>query len=76
MTNYRIFKIDTFASSSVTSSVSGRAWGVMKDHDGTLGGVVLEGGGTLVGSHMITGQIYPCYVKQISCSSGSFSVLS
>jgi hypothetical protein len=76
MTNYRIYKIETFASSSVTGSVASNAWGVMKDHDGTLGGIVMEGGGTLVGSHMITGQIYPCYPRQISCVTGSFSIFS
>ena len=76
MANYRIYSLQTFASSSVTSSVSARAWGVMKDHNGTLGGIVMEGGGTLVGSHMITGQIYPCYPKLISCSTGSFSIFS
>jgi hypothetical protein len=76
MTNYRIYKIETYLSSSVTSSVSSKAWGVKKDHDGTLGGIVMEGGGTLAGSHMITGQIYPCYPTRISCSTGSFSVLS
>ncbi len=76
MTNYRIYKIETYPSSSVTSSVSSKAWGVKKDHDGTLGGIVMEGGGTLAGSHMITGQIYPCYPIRISCSTGSFSILS
>jgi hypothetical protein len=76
MTNYRIYSLQTFTSSSVTSSVSERAWGVTKDHDGTLGGIVMEGGGTLVGSHMITGQIYPCYPTLISCSTGSFTILS
>ena len=76
MTNYRIYKIETQLSASVTASVSSKAWGVMKDHNGTLGGIVMEGGGTLNGSHMITGQIYPCYPRQISCSTGSFSIFS
>ena len=76
MTNYRIFKIETYPSASTTSSVSSKAWGVMKDHDGTLGGIVMEGGGTLVGSHMTTGEIYPCYPTRISCTTGSFSVFS
>lgn len=76
MVNYRIYKIDTYASSSVTSSVSGKAWGVMKDHDITYGSIQMEGGGSLLGTHMIQGQIYPCYPRQISCSSGSFSVFS
>jgi hypothetical protein len=76
MSNYRIYSLQTFASSSVTSSVPARAWGVMKDHNGTLGGIVMEGGGTLVGSHMITGQVYPCYPIRVSCSTGSFTILS
>jgi hypothetical protein len=76
MTNYRIYKIETFYSASVTSSVAGNVWGVKKDHDGTLGGIVMKGGGTLVATHMITGQIYPCYPIQLSCSTGSISVLS
>ena len=76
MTNYRIYSIQTYTSASVTSSVSSKAWGVKKDHDGTLGGIVMAGGGTLPGSHMITGQIYPCYPTLISCSTGSFSILS
>lgn len=76
MTNYRIYKIETYYSSSVTSSVARNAWGVMKDHDGTLGGIVMEGGGTLVGSHMVTGHIYPCHPIKISCVTGSFSVFS
>ena len=76
MTNHRIYSIQTFLSASVTSSVSSRAWGVMKDHNATLGGIVMEGGGTLQGAHMITGQIYPCYPKLISCSTGSFTILS
>jgi hypothetical protein len=46
MTNYRIYKIETQLSASVTASVSSKAWGVMKDHNGTLGGIVMEGGGT------------------------------
>jgi hypothetical protein len=76
MTNYRIYSIQTIPSSSVTSSVSSNAWGVKKDHDGTLGSITMEGGGSLVASHMTTGQIYPCYPKLVSCSSGSISVLS
>jgi hypothetical protein len=76
MSNYRIYKVETFTSSSVTGSVSGKAWGVMKDHTATLGGIVMEGGGTLIGSHMIAGQVYPCYPRQISCSTGSFSIFS
>jgi hypothetical protein len=48
----------------------------MKDHTTTLGGIVMEGGGTLIGSHMIAGQVYPCYPRQISCSTGSFSIFS
>ncbi len=30
MTNYRIYKIETYPSASVTSSVSSKAWGVKK----------------------------------------------
>lgn len=76
MTNYRIYSIQTYTSASVTSSVSDKAWGVMKDHNGTQGGIVMKGGGTLPASHMIIGQIYPCYPTLVSCSTGSISILS
>jgi hypothetical protein len=90
MTNYRINRIDLIQSSSITHSINNgdtsstgsvgtpirSAWGVMKDHPTTLGGIFLKGGGCISASHMIQGQIYPCYPDAITVVSGSISVLS
>lgn len=53
-----------------------KVWGVIKDHSTGLGAITLAGGGALTGSHMIAGEIYPCYPTSILVSSGSFSLLS
>lgn len=92
MTNYRIFRIDTVSSGSVISNINSvtaaivptgstgqkldKVWGVIKDDVTALGAFTLAGGGAMSGSHMIAGQIYPCYPTSIQVSSGSFSLLS
>jgi hypothetical protein len=48
----------------------------MKEHDNSTATIALVGGGALIGGHMITGQIYPCYPVSIKVTSGSFSLLS
>jgi hypothetical protein len=92
MVNYRIFRIDTVNSGSSIGNINAltatsvptgstgqkldKVWGVMKDHSAGLASITLAGGGTLAGSHMIAGEIYPCYPAAITVSSGSFSLLS
>lgn len=92
MTNYRIFRIDTVNSGSSVGNINSltpgisptgstgqrldKVWGVMKDHSAGLASITLAGGGALNGSHMIAGEIYPCYPTSITVSSGSFSLLS
>ena len=53
-----------------------RVWGIMKETDIANGNVMLTGGGSFNTSAMIKGQIYPCYLKSIQVSSGSFGLLS
>lgn len=53
-----------------------RVWGIMKDHATSTATITLAGGGTLAGSHMIAGEVYPCYPAAILVSSGSFMLLS
>jgi hypothetical protein len=91
MTNYRISQYDVISSGSATYTINNvvgtpitgssgntldRVWGVMKEHDNSTATITLSGGGSLAGSHMITGQIYPCYPISIKVSSGSFGLLS
>jgi len=92
MTNYRIFRLDTVNSGSVLRGINSvdasvvptgstgqkldKVWGVMKDHPTSTATITLAGGGYLLGSHMIGGEIYPCYPTAITVSSGSFSLLS
>ena len=92
MTNYRIYRADTVNSGSTLVNINSattslvptgstgqkldRVWGVIKDHSWALGGIDLQGGGGLTGSHMIAGEIYPCYPIGISVVTGSFSLLS
>jgi hypothetical protein len=92
MVNYRIFRIDTVRSGSVIGNINAltatsvptgstgqkldKVWGVIKDDATALGAFTLAGGGAMSGSHMIAGQIYPCYPTSIQVSSGSFSLLS
>jgi hypothetical protein len=92
MTNYRIFRLDTVNSGSVLRGINSvdasvvptgstgqkldKVWGVIKDHSTALGAFTLAGGGAMSGSHMIAGEIYPCYPTSIQVSSGSFSLLS
>ena len=91
MTNYRISQLDSFSSGSAVYLVNqpsgtpitgssgntlNRVWGVMKEHDNSTATITLAGGGSLSGTHMITGQIYPCYPVSIKVSSGSFALLS
>ena len=85
MTNYRIFKISTFTSSSVVTKVGvhdttnnyNRAWGVMVPvGTATTGSVSVEGGGSLSLQTLIPGQIYPCHPVGIQLSAGTASLLS
>jgi hypothetical protein len=91
MTNYRISQLDTIASGSLvyminplggtpmtgsTGNTLDRVWGIMKETDIAVGNIVLVGGGTFNTTAMIKGQIYPCYLKSVQVSSGSFSLLS
>ena len=78
MVNYRAFKVDVVSGSVGLGPKSAydRAWGVMKDHSTSTATITLAGGGTLAGSHMIAGEIYPCYPAAILVSSGSFMLLS
>ncbi len=85
MTNYRIFKVSTFTSSSAITNIGrhdttgnyDKAWGVMT-HVGssTTGSLYVEGGGSLSLQTLIPGQIYPCHPVGIQLSAGSASVLS
>jgi hypothetical protein len=85
MTNYRIYKVSTFTSSSAFTKLGEqdstnsykKAWGIMT-HVGmqTSGSVTVEGGGDLELQHLIPGQIYPCYPISIRVSMGTGSVLS
>jgi hypothetical protein len=85
MTNYRIFKISTFTSSSVVTKVGphdttetyDRAWGIMLPVGvATTGSVYVEGGGSLSLQTLIPGQIYPCHPVGIQLSAGTASLLS
>lgn len=85
MTNYRIFKIDSFVSGSDytklgnwdTTGNYSRAWGVMTPVGiTTSGSVTIEGGGNLLLQQLTPGQIYPCYPTAILVSAGTGSVLS
>jgi hypothetical protein len=62
MTNYRIYSLQTFTSSSVTSSFQHRAWGVLTTME-RQGGITIRRWWNISLAHMITGQIYPCYPK-------------
>jgi len=85
MTNYRIFKISTFTSSSVVTKIGrhdttgnyDKAWGVMTPVGfATSGSLYVEGGGSLALQTLIPGQIYPCHPTGIQLSAGTASVLS
>jgi hypothetical protein len=85
MTNYRIFKVSTFTSSSVITKIGrhdttgnyDRAWGIMTSVGfSTSGSVSVEGGGSLALQTLIPGQIYPCHPVGIQLSAGTASVLS
>ena len=92
MVNYRIFRIDTVNSGSTVRNINSvddsvipngstgqpldKVWGVMKDHSTSTATITLAGGGTLLGGHMIAGEIYPCYPIAINVTSGSFALLS
>ena len=92
MVNYRIFRIDTVNSGSSVGNINAltaasvptgstgqkldKVWGVMKDHSTSTATITLAGGGSLLGGHMIAGEIYPCYPTAITVTSGSFALLS
>ena len=85
MTNYRIFKVSTFTSSSVVTKIGrhdttgnyDRAWGVMIPVGmATSGSVSFEGGGSLLLQTLIPGEVYPCHPVGIQLSAGTASVLS
>ena len=85
MTNYRIFKINSFVSGSNYTKLGNwdttgdytKAWGVMTPVGiATSGSVTLEGGGDLLLQQLTPGQIYPCYPAAIRVSAGTGSVLS
>jgi hypothetical protein len=86
MTNYRIYKVSSFASSSAwtklgneaaDSSPLSNAWGIMTPVGmATSGSVTVEGGGDLILEQLTPGQIYPCYPTAIRVSAGTGSVLS
>lgn len=92
MVNYRIFRIDNVNSGSTVRNINSvdtsvvptgstgqkldTVWGVMKDHSTSTATITLAGGGSLLGGHMIAGEIYPCYPTGITVTSGSFQLLS
>lgn len=91
MTNFRISQIDSIASGSLvylvnplggapmtgsTGNTLDRVWGVMKETDTANGNLMLVGGGSFNTSAMIKGEVYPCHLKSIQVSSGSFALLS
>jgi hypothetical protein len=92
MVNYRIFRIDNVNSGSTVGNINSvdasvvptgstgqkldKVWGVMKDHSTSTATIRMAGGGSLLGGHMIAGEIYPCHPISITVTSGSFQLLS
>lgn len=79
MVNYRAYKIDVASSGSTAmgdKSAYPRAWGIMKGEFNVSGSLVLEGGGTINLASLDNHQIFPCYPRSLTITTGSLYILS
>lgn len=79
MVNYRAYKIDLATSGSTAlgdKSEYSRAWGIMKGEINVSGSLVLEGGGTINLASLDNHQIFPCYPRFLTITTGSVYILS
>lgn len=79
MVNYRVYKIDIATSGSTAlgdKSQYPRAWGIMKSEINVSGSLTLEGGGDINLASLDNHQIFPCYPRFLTITTGSLYILS
>ncbi len=77
-TNFRAYQIDLVSSSVALGPGTNypKAWGVMKGQNNVNGSISLQGGGSLPLADLDAHQIFPCYPKSVTISSGGLYILS
>jgi hypothetical protein len=80
MVNYRTHRIVKLSagqsgSYNTSGSVETRVWGIMRTTTAS-GSLILEGGGTIEISDIVSGTPFPCYPVAVSVSAGSVYILS
>jgi hypothetical protein len=79
MINYRTYKVDIASSGSTAlgeGSTYPRVWGIMKGEFNVSGSLTLEGGGVINLVSLDNHQIFPCYPKLLTITTGSLYMLS
>jgi hypothetical protein len=79
MINYRTYKVDLATSGSTAlgeGSTYPRVWGIMKGEGNVSGSLTLEGGGNINLASLDNHQIFPCYPKLLTITTGSLYMLS
>ena len=76
-TNYRAFKVSTVSSSVALGNGTAypNVWGIMRGEGNPSGSINLEGGGSLNLGSLDNHQIFPCYAKSITVTSGTIIIL-
>ena len=77
-TNYRAYKVDVVSGSTALGDKSAypRAWGIMKGEFNVSGSLTLEGGGNINLVTLDNHQIFPCYPRSLTITTGSLYILS
>ena len=77
-TNYRAYKVDLVSGSTALGDKSAypRAWGIMKGEFNVSGSLTLEGGGNINLVALDNHQIFPCYPRSLTITTGSLYILS
>ena len=78
MVNYRAYKVDVVSGSTALGDKSAypRAWGIMKGEFNVSGSLTLEGGGNINLVSLDNHQIFPCYPRFLTITTGSLYILS
>jgi hypothetical protein len=76
-TNYRAFKVSIVSSSVALGKGTAypNVWGIMRGEGNPSGSINLEGGGSINLTSIDNHQIFPCYPKSVTLSSGAIIIL-
>lgn len=76
-TNYRAYKVSIVSGSTSLGKGTSypNTWAIMKGQNNPSGSLELQGGGSIDFKDIDNHQIFPCYAKSVSLSSGTIMIL-